>query len=85
MELYIKESWNKEDYFQRKYLVIDVSWDSVQSFRAHAIAVHWEQGPLVNSELESGGVKRLGGRGGCIILKNATNNGFPLAKNQIIS
>ena len=84
MELYIKESWNKEDYFQRKYLVIDVSWDSVQSFRAHAIAVHWEQGPLVNSELERGEVKGLGGGGG-IILKNATNNSFPLAKNQIIS
>ena len=56
MELYIKESWNKVDYFSKKYLVIDVS-----SFRAHAIAVHCVQGPLVNSELERGVVKGGGG------------------------
>lgn len=46
------------------------------------------QGPLINSELERGVVKGWGvyyrGGGGCIILKNATNNSFPLAKNHII-
>ena len=53
----------------------------MSSFRAHAIAVDCVQGPLVNSELERGVVK---GGWGCIVLKNATNNSFPLAKNHII-
>ena len=56
----------------------------MSSFRAHAIAVHCVQGPLVNSELERGVVKGWGGGGVCIVLKNATNNSFPLAKNHLI-
>ena len=59
MELYIKESWNEVDYIFKKN--IDVWWDSVQTFRAHAITIHCVQGRLVSNESERGGVKGWGG------------------------